>query len=420
MSCPSESALPATPTLEPRDSTTSWGLVVTLGAMSACGPFAIDTYLPAFPQIARDLHTPLGNVQLTLSVFLLGLATGQVFWGTLSDHLGRRLPLLAGTLLYAGSAAACASAESIGVLILARFLMGLGGSAGAVLSRAIVRDLYTEDHAARFFSLLMIIGGIAPIIAPSLGSILLAYGDWHVVFWIVSAFGVLCAAAIACRVPETLTPARRLRGHVGAVFQGYLHVLGHGQFLKQATAIGLTSGVLFAYIASAPVVYMELFGVSPRHFGFCFAANAVGLYAAGQLNRYLLTRFSSRTILIYATRLNVLACLLLAGIAGTRWGGLPAFAGVLWVCIASLALVFPNATAAAMAPFADQAGSASAVLGVLQFAIGAASGALVGQLPGSTALPMAGVIAACSFGACTLLGGLGWQVTVAKRCVDRL
>jgi DHA1 family bicyclomycin/chloramphenicol resistance-like MFS transporter len=375
--------------------------------MSACGPFAIDTYLPAFPQIARDLHTPIGNVQLTLSVFLLGLATGQVFWGTLSDHLGRRLPLLAGALLYAGGAAACASAESISMLILSRSLMGLGGSAGAVLSRAIVRDLFTEDHAARFFSLLMIIGGIAPIIAPSAGSILLAYGTWHTVFWIVSAFGVVCAAAIACHVPETLPPARRLRGQVGGVFQGYLQVLGHRPFLKQATAIGLTSGVLFTYIASAPFVYMELFGIAPRSFGFCFAANAVGLYIAGQLNRHLLTRFSAHRILIHATRLNVLACLLLVGIAWTSCGGLPVFAGVLWVCIASLALVFPNATAAAMAPFAEQAGSASAVMGVLQFAIGAACGALVGQLPGRTALPMAGMIAACSLGACALLGGLG-------------
>ncbi|HEX2974095.1 MAG TPA: multidrug effflux MFS transporter, partial [Tepidisphaeraceae bacterium] len=303
-----EPVLPANPALaSPTVSTTSWWLIVTLGAMSACGPFAIDTYLPAFPQIASDLHTSLANVQLTLSVFLLGLATGQVFWGTLSDHVGRRVPLLAGVLLYASSAAICAGAESIALLILARFLMGLGGSAGVVLSRAIVRDLFAEDHAARFFSLLMIIGGIAPIIAPPIGSILLAHGTWHTVFWTVSFFGVLCGLAIAYHVPETLPPARRLRGQVALVFQGYLHVLGHRPFLKQVTAIGLTSGVLFTYISSAPFIYMELFGVSPRTFGFWFAANAVGLYIAGQLNRYLLASFSSRVILIQATRLNALA-----------------------------------------------------------------------------------------------------------------
>lgn len=405
MTCQPESALTAAPALDSRAAGTSWWLVVALGAMSACGPFAIDTYLPAFPQIAQELHTPLGHVQLTLSVFLLGLATGQIFWGTLSDHLGRRLPLLAGALLYAASAAACASAQSITMLILARFFMGLGGSAGVVLSRAIVRDLYVGDHAARFFSLLMIIGGIAPIIAPSVGSMLLAYGTWHTVFWVVAGFGLVCGFAIACHVPETLPPARRLRGQVGVVFQNYLHVLSHRRFLRQVTAIGLTSGLLFTYIASAPVVYMELFGLTPRAFGVWFAANAVGLYAAGQFNRFLLSRFSSRAILRVATRLNALACLMLVGIAWTRWGGLPIFASVLWVCIASLALIFPNATAMAMMPFAGQAGSASAVMGVLQFAMGAACGAIVGQLPGGTALPMASLIALCSLGACVLLNG---------------
>ena len=394
--------IPAAPMLEPV-AVSRW-LIVTLGALSACGPFAIDTYLPAFPQVASDLHTPIGNVQLTLSVFLLGLAVGQVLWGTLSDHLGRRGPLLVGTLLYAGGAAACASAESITLLILARFFMGLGGSAGVVVSRAIVRDLFSEHHAARFFSLLMIIGGIAPIIAPSVGSLLLTYGTWHTVFWVVAGFGLLCAAANAWHVPETLPRDRRQKGHILEVYKGYLEVMSHGVFLRQALAIGLTSGVLFTYLASAPFVYMELFGVSPRTFALLFAANALGLYGAGQLNRWLLGRWSSRTILVQAARLNTLACLLLVAAAWTQWGGLWVFGSVLWFCIASLALVFPNATAAAMAPFGGRAGSASAVLGVLQFAIGAACGAAVGLFNSPTALPMAGLIAACSLGACALIG----------------
>lgn len=381
-------------------------LVVTLGAMAACGPFAIDTYLPAFPRIARELGTSVGDVQLTLSVFLLGLAAGQVLWGTLSDHVGRRMPLLAGLLLYAGGAAACAGAGSIRMLILARFVMGVGGSAGVVLSRAIVRDLFAEDRAARFFSLLMIIGGIAPIIAPSIGAMLLAVGTWHTVFWCVAAFGAACAGAVAWHVPETLPPGRRMRGHVGEVFRGYMHVLGHGSFLKWASGIGLTSGLLFTYIASAPFVYMELFGVSARTFGLLFAANGAGLYVTGQVNRCLLGRFPARTILVHAARLNALACTLLAVVAWGGWGGLPLFAGILWVCIASLALIFPNATAAAMTPFADRAGSASAVMGVLQFAAGGACGAAVSRFHGATALPMAGLILACSIGACILLGGL--------------
>jgi DHA1 family bicyclomycin/chloramphenicol resistance-like MFS transporter len=384
-------------------------LAWTLGGLSAFGPFAIDMYLPAFPWIAKDLDTTIGRVQITLAIFLLGLAVGQILWGTLSDHVGRRMPLLSGCLLFSSMAIVCATAHSAHTLIAARFFMGLGGSAGVVVSRAIVRDLFEEKEAARFYSMMMIIGGIAPIISPFLGSLLLTHYNWRAIFWSITVFGGLCIAAVLRNIPETLTREKRMHGHVVDVFRGYGRILVNRRFLGPALAIGCISGMLFTYIANASFIFIELFGVPVAFFGFLFATNSIGLYIGGQSNRWLLRRFTSEQLLRKGMWVNVCAGLLLVACARTGFGGFPLFFSVLFVCLSTLGVIFPNATAMTMQPFAAEAGSASALLGILQFTLGASGGALVGIVHNGTALPMAIQIA------CYGLAARGILVLTPKR-----
>lgn len=244
-------------------------LAWTLGVMSAFGPLAIDMYLPGFPGIAKDLDSSMGSAQMTLAIFLAGLAVGQILWGTLSDHAGRRMPLLAGCLLSSGSAIACATTHSISTLIVARFFMGLGGSAGVVVSRASVRDLFEEKEAAGFYAMMMMIGGIGPIVSPFLGSLLLGHFSWRAIFWTITIFGVLCLAAVLRNIPETLTRENRVRGHLVEVFRGYGRVFVQRRFLGPALAIGCTSGILFTYIANSSYLFIGLFGVPVAYLDSC-------------------------------------------------------------------------------------------------------------------------------------------------------
>ncbi len=374
-------------------------LACTLGIMSAFGPFSVDMYLPAFPRIAEDLDTTLGHVQITLAVFLLGLAVGQMLWGTLSDRMGRRIPLLSGCLLFSCTAAVCATTQSIYTLIAARFFMGLGSSAGVVVARAIVRDLFDELEAARFYSLMMIIGGIGPIISPFLGSLLLTQFDWHAIFWAITLFGGLCVLAVVLSIPETLKHEDRIRGHLGGVLRVYGRILAERQFLGPALVIGCASGVLFGYIASSSFIFIELFRVPVAYFGFLFATNSIGLYIGGQSNRWLLRRFTAEQLLRKGVLVSLCAALALVGCAATGWGGPPLLFGMLFLCLSTLGVIFPNATALAMQPFAAEAGGASALLGIIQFILGATSGVLVGVFHNGTALPMALQIACCGLAA---------------------
>jgi len=385
----------------------SRGLVVTLGILSACGPMAIDMYLPAFPQMAAELGVSIAQVQWTLSAFLLGLAAGQVLYGTLSDHLGRRGPLLVGCLAYTAAGGVCVFAESITWLIGARFLMGLGGSAGVVISRAIVRDLFDQTQAARYLSLLMIIGGIAPIVAPFLGGVMLEYFPWRTIFWAVAGFGVVCLVMVWRVARETLPPERRLHGNLAAVGIRYARLIVDRRFLTPALAFGMGFGALFTYITGSSGVFQGLYGVSPQAFSYFFAVNAFGSYAGGQFNRVLLRWFDVRTILPTACVANAVLTLGLLVVVAGGVGGLWTFAIVLCLSMASLSMVFPNATAVAMSPFARQAGTASALLGVFQYTLGGLAGGLLGMIAhdtagGDSALPMAAIIFTCSAIGCAV------------------
>ena len=375
--------------------------ILLLGLLDAFGPLGIDMYLPAFPEIERDLHARAGAMQLTLSLFLAGLAVGQLICGPISDRIGRRRPLLFGAAAFAVASILCAFTRSIEALILARFVMGLAGATGMVIARAVVRDSFEETDSARIYSLLMLVIGIAPIISPSVGGWLMTIGGWGSIFWALAAFGGLCGIAVAVDLPETHPPDRRTRDTVAALGRRYAEMIVDRRFMGYAVPVGLALGSIFAYVASSPSLFMQHYRLSPGAFSLLFASNAIGLIGAAQVNRWLTRQFDTHAILRAASFVNAAAALLLPVLAWTGAGGFPAFFAAIFVCLATIGLILPNATAAAMAPFPHQAGVASALLGTLQFAVGAATGAVVGVFHDGTGLPMALTIAAC--GAVSLL-----------------
>ena len=380
-------------------------MVLILGALTAFSSMSIDMYLPAVPQMARDLGVPLGTVQLSISAFLFGSAAGQLFYGPIADRYGRRRPLLCGLALYVASTIGCAFVHTGEGLLLWRVVMAVGGGAGMVISRAVVRDLYDTAEAARMFSLLMLVMGAAPILAPIAGGQLLLLTGWRGIFGFLAVFGVLSIVAAALGLPETLPPERRVRRNFAEMAGVYWQLLQNLRYLRYAVALGCVAGVNFSYISGAPFLFIELHGVSPQHFGLFFGANACGLIGASQINRRLLRRFSAQRILDTALSVNAVTSLLLTGAGLTGIGGFPAQVILLFVSLSCTGLLYPNVTALAMAPFDKAAGSASALLGTIQYSIGASAGALVGLLHNGSAVPMTATMAACGLsGWCAVVG----------------
>lgn len=392
----------AAPAIRPAEMTRSQlaRMVLILGALTAFSSMSIDMYLPAFPQIARDLRVPLGTVQLSVSAFLFGSAAGQLFYGPMADRWGRRRPLLWGLALYVASTIGCATVHSGEGLLFWRVVMAVGGGAGMVISRAVVRDLYDTAEAARMFSLLMLVMGAAPILAPIFGGQLLLVTGWRGIFGFLGVFGVASIVAAALGLPESLPAERRSRRSATEMAAIYGHLLRQRRYLRYAIALGCVAGINFAYISGAAFFFIELHGVSPQQFGFFFGANACGLIGASQVNRRLLRRYGARQILHAAFTVNVASALLLTGSVVSGVGGFPLQVALIFVCLSMTGLLYPNVTALALAPFDKAAGSASALLGTIQYTLGATAGVLVDLLAGGTALPMIVTMAVC--------GGAGW------------
>lgn len=385
-----------------RRSVTRGWLVFILGSLAAFAPLSIDMYLPAFPRIAADFDVEVGRVQLTLSVFLVGVALGQALCGPITDRWGRRGPLLAGLGLFTLATVGCALAPSIGSLTLFRFVMALGGAAGMVISRTVVRDLFDERESAQVYSLLMLVMGVAPILAPVVGGQLLLISGWRSLFWVIAACSALCALAVFKLLPETLPASGRVRHGPRRILGTYAGLFRNRVFIGYVLAVSCASGVLFAYIAGSPAMFIGVHGVSEQAFGIFFGANAAGLILASQFNRVLLRRFTAQQILRTTYALNAVCVLLLLAQVMTGWGGFPAVVGLLGVSVALTGLIFPNGTALAMAPVGEVAGSASALMGTLQFAVGGVAASLVGALHDGTGRSMAGMIA--------VAGVTGWVI----------
>lgn len=374
-------------------------LTFMLGALTALGPLSIDMYLPSFQAIARDLTASPAQVQLTLAVFFVALGIGQAFYGPLSDRFGRRRPLCFGLALYVLASAGCALARSIEALVAWRFAQALGGCAGMVIARAVVRDRFDEREAARFFSLLILVTGLAPILAPSIGGQILVFFSWRAIFWTLAGFALVGFITATFMLPESLPPERRTEGGVATALRVYSRLLRDRAFMRYALSGALVISGMFAYIFGSPFVFMQIYGVRPERFGWIFGAIALGLISASQLNRVVLARVAGARILSHALVVTAAAGVILLVMAWTGVGGLAGLLGPLFIYIASLGFVLPNVIATALGPQGRNAGTASALLGTLQFGAGATVGALLGVLGDGTAVPMAGLIAACGLSA---------------------
>jgi DHA1 family bicyclomycin/chloramphenicol resistance-like MFS transporter len=369
--------------------------VVILGALTAFAPLAIDMYLPALPTIAQALQGSTGQGQFTLASFFVGFALGQALLGPLADRYGRKRPLYAGLVLFVAASGVCALAASMQILAAARFVQAVGACAGAVVGRAMVRDLFEPADTVRVFSTLMLVMGVAPILAPLAGGYLLVGLGWRAIFWFLAAFGLACLLA-ALRLPETHRAAAPRPLDPGRVLRDYRALLGHRRYLGHVLAGACSAAGMFAYIAGSPFVFIELYGVPPQHYGWLFGSNALGLILASQVNgRLLHRRLGADRVLRIAGWIQAGAGVLLLAVAASGAGGLWGIMLPLFVYITCGGLVMPNATALAMAPFSTHAGTASALLGSVQFGLAACAALALGAWHAESAIPMSAVVALC-------------------------
>lgn len=366
-----------------------WVLVVVLGALSTFGPLSMDMYLPSLPTIAKDLSAGTSTVQLSLTACVAGLALGQLVAGPLSDSVGRRRPLLFGLAGFVVASALCAFSPSIQVLLALRLVQGLCGATGLVISRAIVRDLYSGVAAARFFSRLMLVSGLAPILAPLVGGQLLRVTTWRGVFVFLAMVGALIFLAALFGAPETRPAALRHTRGGRAVAGTFARLLRDPHLMGYALACGLGFATMFAYISGSSFVIQDIYGASPQLFSAVFAANALGLALIGQVNGQLVSRFPPRKLMAVGLLVNGAATLaILAGVVANLRGLAPLLVPLFCV-VASQGLILPNGTALAMQSHPEAAGTASALVGAIQFTLGAIVAPLVGLGGSNTALPMA-------------------------------
>ncbi|MGY1615991.1 multidrug effflux MFS transporter [Geodermatophilus sp. SYSU D00691] len=382
----------AQPTSDPRPLGMA-RLALILGAFVAVGPLTIDMYLPALPTLRADLGTTSAAVQLTLTGTLVGLAVGQLVVGPWSDALGRRRPLLAGVALHVVASLLVLLAPNLAVLSVLRVLQGVGTAAAGVVALAVVRDLFDGRAAATMLSRLFLVMGVAPVLAPTLGGEVLRFTSWRGVFAVLAAYGVVLLVVGALALPETLPPARRRSGGIAGTVRTYGMLLRDRSYVGLVVVAGLTMAALFTYVSGSSFVYQRQFGLDEQEFGLLFGAGAVWLIAATQLNPLLLRRWSPAQILLTATVAGALGGAVLVGLAATGAGGLPAVVAPLWAILFAAGLGLPNAPALALSRYGDAAGSAAALLGAVQFGVGAAVSPLVGML-GNDAVAMGEVIVA--------------------------
>ena len=388
-------------------------MIAVLGALVALGPLTIDMYLPALPKIADDLSVSSSVAQLTLTGTLTGLALGQLIVGPLSDSLGRRRPMMAGIVLHMLASVICLFAPNITVLGMARGLQGMGAAAAMVVAIAVVGDLYADSAAATVMSRLMLVLGVAPVIAPSLGAVVLLKASWHWVFaaLVVLAGGLLLLAALA--LPETLPVSHRRPLKVRSIAATYVELLRDMRFVILVLVAALGMSGLFAYIAGASFVLQGHYGLDQQAFALVFGAGAVALIGATQFNVVLLRRFAPQTIVVWALAAAVLAGVVFVGLSYEHIGGLPGFVVPVWAILAAMGLVIPNAPAVALSRHPDAAGTAAALLGAAQFGLGAAVAPVVGVL-GNNEIALALVMTAGMVIALLALLAVGMPATETK------
>ncbi|CAI6039024.1 Bicyclomycin resistance protein [Paenibacillus sp. JJ-100] len=376
-------------------------MALILGTLSAFGPLSLDMYLPALPMLADEFGSSTSYAQLSLTACMIGLALGQLLAGPLSDVRGRRIPLIAGLVLYTIASVLCLVSPTMGSFVILRFIQGLAGAAGIVISRAIVRDVYEGPELTRFFSLLMLINGVAPIAAPIIGGQILTYTSWRGVFILLSLIGVLALLAVILGLGETLPMQKRSSGGLKQTLMTFGRIARDRRFMGYALSQGFAAAGMFAYISGSPFVLQKIYGVSPQVFSICFAVNGLGIILASQIAGRLAGKVSETRLLI--------AGLIIAAVGGTSLlisilagGGLMSVLIPLFLVVSSVGLINTASFALAMANQAQSAGSASALIGVMTFLFGGLVAPLVGLGGEHTAVPMGIVIACADLGALLL------------------
>ncbi|WP_159995191.1 Bcr/CflA family multidrug efflux MFS transporter [Roseomonas sp. 18066] len=362
-------------------------LVLALSTLMAFGAMSTDMYLPALPALQASLQASPARIQQTLSLFLVGFALAQLVWGPLGDRYGRRRPIMAGVALFMLGSVGCALATTAGEMLAWRLLQAVGACAGPVLARAMVRDLYGRDRAAQILSVLMLVMGVAPLVAPIIGGQLLVFFSWRSIFWVLLGFGALAFAA-AWSLKETLPADRRAPlGFRNLVF-GYLGLLGDRRFLGYALTGGCFYGGIYTYLAGSPFAYIEFHHVPPEAYGFLFAVNICGMMGLNMVNSRLVPRLGTDRLFRAGLVLGALSGVALALTAGFSWLGLLGLAAPLFVYVSMLGFIVANSVAGALSAYPRKAGQASALLGTMHYGLGGAFSALLGLLADGTPAPM--------------------------------
>lgn len=394
-------------------------LIFILGLLTAIGPFSIDMYLPAFPAIAKGLNTNVAQVMLSLSSFFIGISAGQLIYGPLLERFGRKNPLYVGLGIYLLASIGCAFTSSVDSLIAFRFLQALGSCAGMVTSRAMVRDLFEVKDNAKVFSSLMLVVAVSPIIAPTVGGYITAELGWRYVFAALIVVDIAILAAVIFLLPESKKPDPNHSLKPAAVTKNFVSILIHPQFYIYALTGAVAASGLYAYISGSPQVFIELFGVNEKQYGWIFAIIAIGVIGSSQINSLVLRKHTSEKIIPVALMFQSIIGVILAGLAFFNLSELFTTITLIFLYLCCQGFIFPNASALTLAAFGHNAGNASALMGAIQMGIGATASAVVSFLQNNTALPMSGVMAFCSITALSIFM-MGRKIAVQQPTREEL
>jgi DHA1 family bicyclomycin/chloramphenicol resistance-like MFS transporter len=394
-------------------------LILILGMLTAIGPFSIDMYLPAFPDIAKNLHTTVAQVTLSLSSFFIGISVGQLLYGPLLERFGRKIPLYIGLCIYLLASIGCALAASVNALIVLRLLQALGGCVGMVAARAMVRDLFEVKENAKIFSTLMLVVAVSPIVAPTLGGYITAVLGWRFVFAMLIVVDLIILAGVYFLLPESKKPDPNFSLRPAPIIKNFAGVITHPQFYTYALTAAISAAGLYAYIGGSPHVFMEIFHVSEKQYGWIFALIAMGLIGASQLNSVLLKNYTSEQLIKVALTCQSIIGISMAVITFLGWNDVFITIFFIFIFLCTQGFVFPNASALSLASFGHNAGSASALMGAIQMSIGAGTSALVSVLQNHTALPMTVVMACCAVAALTVFS-LGRKIIIQRASIEKV
>lgn len=367
-----------------------------LGLISAIGPFSIDMYLPGFQAISLDLGTSIEHIQLSLTSFFIGIASGQMIYGPLLDRFGRKKPLIVGLVIYIAASIGCAITQSADTLILLRFVQALGSCGGMVAARAMVRDYFPPEETAKIFSMLMLVIGVSPILAPTIGGYVIDYWGWHYIFIVLGIMALLIMLGVIFLLPESKKPDTSMSLMPSPIIKNFWKVFTNPQFIVFGLAGGMASSGLYAYLSGSPYVMMEIFELNEKQYGWIFGLIAAGLITTSQLNSLILKRYKSENIAKYALMIQAIVGLTLLILSLTGTLGLYSIIVLIFCFLACQGFVFPNTSALALNPFSGLAGSASALLGSIQLGIGAVASILVSVFHNGSTLPMISIMAGCA------------------------